>query len=227
MALMAGYSLIAIAIAAGFAYGYGFNSIYVADDSTATVTNLNQFPYLFRWVIAGFLVIMLLDILVAWALYYFFKPVNDPLSLLTAWLRLVYAPFLGIGLMNLTAVLRLSVNTPQAESLVMNSLNGFLDVWSLGLVVFGCHLALLGLLAFTSGWVPKGLGGLAIFAGLCYIGNNLANVVLPDYGQFKGTVEMVLGLPMALGELGLAVWLVVKGGRAKRDRFQPVSANVG
>ncbi len=30
-------------------------------------------------------------------------------------------------------------------------------------------------------------------------------------------LEMVLALPMALGELGLAIWLLMKGGREKHQ----------
>ncbi|GAA4462589.1 DUF4386 domain-containing protein [Nibrella saemangeumensis] len=224
MALVAGYSLVAMAIVAGFGYGYGFGSIYVAGDGAATVTNLNQSAYLFRWVIVAFLVIMLLDVVVAWALYYFFKPVDEALSLLTAWLRIIYAPFLGIALMNLLAVLPLLNDAAPAESLIMRSLNAFQDVWSLGLVVFGFHLTLLGYLALMSRFVPKVLAGLALFAGLCYFLSNLANLAVPDYGQYKGTVEMALSLPMALGELALAVWLLIKGGKTKQPRFQSASA---
>ncbi len=38
------------------------------------------------------------DLLIAWALYIFFRNLSRDLSLLTAWFRLVYTVFLGVGL---------------------------------------------------------------------------------------------------------------------------------
>lgn len=48
-----------------------------------------------------------LDIIVAWALYVFLKPINKSLSMLTAWLRIVYATILGSVLIHLINVLQI------------------------------------------------------------------------------------------------------------------------
>ena len=93
MGLVAGISLVIMAIVAGFAYGYIFQSIYIPFDQYTTLLNLKQFSFLFRLFIFLFLIVLILDIIVAWALYYFFKEDNESLSLLTAYLRLVYAGF--------------------------------------------------------------------------------------------------------------------------------------
>ena len=79
MALVTGFSLIAMALLAGFAYGYGFEAIYVTSDRTATLLNLNNSKLLFRWVIFSFVIILILDVVVDWALYIFFKQVNESL----------------------------------------------------------------------------------------------------------------------------------------------------
>lgn len=213
MALVAGLSLIAMAILAGFAYGYGFESIYVANDRTATLMNLNNSKSLLRWVIFSFVIILILDVVVAWALYIFFKQVNESLSLLSGWLRLVYSAFLGIALINLLFVLQLLNNEPHNQVFVMNSLRIFLDSWSLGLIVFGCHLFLLGYLIFKSDFIPKVFSILTLLASICYLFSSLANLLLTNYEQYKATVDLVLSLPMALGELGLAIWLIFKGGK--------------
>lgn len=215
MGLVAGISLVIMAIVAGFAYGYIFQNIYVPFEQSITLLNLKQFSFLFRLFIFLFLIVLILDIIVAWALYYFFKEDNEPLSLLTAYLRLVYAGLLGISFLSLIHVLQLREQSPNDASLIMIQLNTFLGMWSLGLIVFACHLLVLGYLIFTSGYIPKFIGALAIFAGLAYLSTNTANLLLPDYYLYKTKVEMILGLPMALGELVFAFWLIAKGEKSK------------
>ena len=213
MALVAGISLIAMAIAAGFGYGYVFQNIYVKGNMSETLLNLNKFEILFRFFLLSFVIVLILDVIVAWAFFYYFKEDNEHLSLLASLIRLVYAALLGISFLSLVNVLQLLKVFPQDGDSILNQLNTFLGMWSLGLIVFGLHLILLGYLCFTSGYIPKFIGGLAIFAGLCYILTNVANVVLPSYEYYQSTIEMFLSLPMALGELTLAVWLVIKGSK--------------
>ena len=213
MALVAGISLIAMAIAAGFGYGYAFQNIYVKGNMSETLLNLNKFEILFRFFLLSFVIVLILDVIVAWAFFYYFKEDNEHLSLLASLIRLVYAALLGISFLSLVNVLQLLKVFPQDGDSILNQLNTFLGMWSLGLIVFGLHLILLGYLCFTSGYIPKFIGGLAIFAGLCYILTNVANVVLPSYEYYQSTIEMFLSLPMALGELTLAVWLVIKGSK--------------
>ena len=95
----------------------------------------------------------------------------------------------------------------------MTHLDAFMAIWSFGLSIFGLHLGVLGYLVMKSGYVPKALGLLLLIAGLCYVGTSSAQLLLPSYGDYKTTVDMILGAPMALGELGLAVWLVIRGGK--------------
>jgi hypothetical protein len=213
MALVAGISLIVMAIAAGFGYGYAFQNIYVKGNMSETLLNLNKFEILFRFFLLSFVIVLVLDVIVAWAFYYYFKEDNEHLSLLASLIRLVYTALLGISFLSLVNVLQLLKFFPQDGDSILVQLNTFLGMWSLGLIVFGLHLILLGYLCFASGYIPKFIGGLAIFAGLCYTLTNVANVVFPSYENYQSTIEMFLSLPMALGELTLAVWLVIKGSK--------------
>lgn len=219
MALIAGFSFVAMAILAGFAYGYAFGSIYVASDGPATLVNLNNSELLFRFFILSFLIILILDVIVAWALYVFFKQVDKSLSMLSAWFRLLYCAIFGASFLNLLTVLPFVNNASQSEVFVINSLKGFLDMWSLGLIVLSFHLFLLGYLMLKAGFIPKVLGFITLFAAICYLMSNMANLLLANYEVYKGTVDLALSLPMALGELGLAIWLIVKGGKIKIKLF--------
>ena len=103
-ALVAGLGIVALAIVAGFAYGFVFQSFVVPGDATATANNIKASEMLFRIGFFSWLAILILDVLVAWALYIFLKPVHKSLSLLAAWLRLVYTAILGTALLNFVIV---------------------------------------------------------------------------------------------------------------------------
>jgi hypothetical protein len=81
--------------------------LIVPDDATKTVSNIIASEGLFRIGICCLLIVAILDIIVAWALYIFLKPVNKSLSLLTAWFRIVYATILVAVLIYLINVLQL------------------------------------------------------------------------------------------------------------------------
>lgn len=220
-AVVAGGALLLMAIAAMFAYGFVLGNLIVPEDASATANKIIASVMLFRIGICSFLVVLVCDVVVAWALYVFLKQVNKSLSLLTAWLRLVYATILGIALLNLVIVLLLLsgadyltvFKTDQLHAQVLLFLKAFNIEWAIGLVVFGFHLFLLGCLVFKSGYIPRILGVLLIIASLCYLITNFANLLLPSYENYKATIEPVLSVPMAIGELSLAFWLLFKGGK--------------
>lgn len=219
-ALIGGISILIMAIVAGFAYGFVLQSLIVPDNATLTANNIKSSMMLFRVGISGFLVVLICDVLAAWALHVFLKQVNEHLSLLAAWFRLVYSAILGVALLNFTFVVLLlndanglSVfETSQLNALATFFLKGFNNIWSIGLVVFGCHLYVLGYLVFKSGYIPKIFGVLLIIASLCYIINNFANLLVNNYEKYKATVELFFSLPMIAGELGFGLWLLFKGG---------------
>lgn len=211
-ALLAGLSLIAMAIAAGYAYGYVFNSLVVQDNPETTLENIRSSLDMFMGGFIGWIVILFLDILTAWGLYRFLKEVNPGLSLATAVVRLVYAFVLGTAILHLFTVMDLAKSTLPATQL-MNELKAFDSIWSQGLILFGVHLFGLGILTIQAKPIPNIIGGLLLIAGLCYSGIHLAKEVAPTYQDQIVTIEIVLSLPMALAELGFAFWLILKGGK--------------
>ncbi|MCB0635948.1 MAG: DUF4386 domain-containing protein [Lewinella sp.] len=216
-ALTAGISLLLIAVAAGFAYGYVHGNLIIPDDLSATVANLRASEFLFRFSIGVWLMILLLDVVAAWALYRYLAPVHQDLSLLTAWLRVVYAVFLAIAIIAYMVVLLL-LQKPIDETGAVSEqiglfLGAFSKAWSVGLIIFGAHLLLLGFLVWRSGFVPKWLAVLIVIAAFSYLLVHKGFLFFPDVAAVA-KVESILAIPMAIGELAFAVWLVVKGGKA-------------
>ena len=91
VALAAAISLLVMALLAPFARFGVLETLVVSTDAAATVENIIASEGLFRIAIAAFLIVIMLDVMVAWALYILLRPVNRTLALLTAWLRLAFA----------------------------------------------------------------------------------------------------------------------------------------
>jgi hypothetical protein len=84
--------------------------------------------------------------------------------------------------------------------------------FGIGLIFFGLACLLRGHLMATSGYFPKLLGRLIQLAGLCYLINSLALLLVPD---FAGLIFPAILLPAFVAELGLSLWMIVKGVNAE------------
>jgi preprotein translocase subunit Sss1 len=218
-ARVAGLGLLIMAILAFFANFFVFEKLIIPGDTVTTVNNIIANESLFRWGIIGFLIAIILDVLVAWALYIFLKPVNKNLALLAAWFRLVYAAIFGVALYNLLNVLQLLSGadylkvfaTDQLHAQVMLSIDAFRITWLVGLVLFGCHLLVLGYLVFKSGYMPRIIGILLIIAGFGYLIDSFAHFLLPNYSDYKTIFLMIVAIPGMIAEISLLFWLLFKG----------------
>jgi hypothetical protein len=217
-ALVAGLGLLAMTLPAIFANFFVIEGLVARGDAAATASNIAANQLLFRLGIGSFLLVAALDLVVAWALYVFFKPVNKSISLLAGWSRLVYTAILAIIVLNLVTVLRLlgnasyltAMGTEGLHAHVLLSAIGYLDGWAIGFVFFSFHLFFLGYLAYRSGFVPKIFGILVVLSSFAYLIDNVARLLLPSYANYAG-IFMILAVPAFLGEFLLAWWLVLKG----------------
>lgn len=87
-------ALFVLAIFANFAVKQGMID---PSDAEATVAAVREQESLFRVGLAAFVVVFLIDVAVAWALYVLFAPAGRTRSLLIAWFRVVYSVLLGVG----------------------------------------------------------------------------------------------------------------------------------
>jgi hypothetical protein len=154
-AAVAGLGLLVMAVLAGTMFA-AYENLVVSGDATKTARNIVDHELLFRTIICGFLIVAVLDVVVAWALYVFLSPANRSIALLSAWFRVVYAAVFAAALSNLLVAVRLltdadslkAFGTGQLNAQVMNSVNAFNDGWDAALVIFGLHLLVLGYLVF-------------------------------------------------------------------------------
>lgn len=215
-AIVAGFGLLLMAVAAMFATTV-HESLIVPGDAAATADNILANESQFRLAVFSLLFVIVLDVLVAWGLYVFLRPVNRNLSLLAAWFRVVYAAVFLVAILNLGHALRILLSagaltvleTGQLQAMALLSLNAFGDGWDLALALFGVHLILVGYLVFNARYMPKVLGALLVIAGFGYIFDAAAGFLFPSFG-----VEV--SLFTFIGELLLALWLVIKSVSAKQ-----------
>jgi hypothetical protein len=219
-ALSAGLGLLIMAIIAFFANFFALENLVVPEDAAKTVSNIMANEMLFRFGLIGFIIVLSCDVLVAWALYLFLKPVNQSLSLLAAVFRLVYTAIFGAALLNLANVLSLlsgaeAFTSEQLQIQVMMSLESFHNGWLIGLAFFGIHLLVLGYVVLKSSYVPKVLGVLLIAASLGYIIDSSAHFLLSNYADYETLFSLIVAVPGMIGELSLCFWLLLRGVRVQ------------
>ena len=224
-AIVAGVSILVMTIAAVVATDFVLGHLVVPGDAAATTGNIDASGMLFRAGVFSWIVVLICDVMAAWGLYVFLRPVNRSLSLIMAWVRLVYAAMLGAAVYNLVVVLLLvrgdysrvfGINHLQAQ--VMLHLDAFDSTWSIGLVVFGIHILLLGYLAFKSGYVPRIFGVLLVIASFGYFIINSINILYDGNENIKTIIGWIFIIPMVVGEVGLGLWLLIRGVKVRLER---------
>jgi len=192
----------------------------VQGDAATTASNFIANDLLLRISIVSWLVVLVADVVVAWALYIFLKPVNKSLSLLAAWFRLVFVAIFGVSLLNLFMVLQLSSGSDYLSVFRVGQLQAhmmlFLGAFDYGVeiswVFFGLHIFIIGYLIFKSSYIPRIFGILLIVASIGYQINSFANVLLPNVANYEATLFIVtVAVPAIISELLLTLWLLLRG----------------
>jgi hypothetical protein len=211
-AIVAGLGLLIMAILAPIANFGILPKLVIQGDAITTAKNILDSMTLFRQAICFFLIVAILDIIVAWALYIVFKPINKDVSAFAALLRIVYAGMFAISVNNLVNVTHLLSGTqylnaiapPQLCADVMISLDSFQSGWNIGMIIFGLYLLLLGYLIFKSCYFPKFLGILVFIASLGYLTDSFGKIISSDY-------KLTIASFTFIGEVLLIFWLFGKG----------------
>jgi len=197
LAIIAGISYLIIFFAAVFANFLVLESIL--DDPLAAIGG-NQL--LVRFGIMAFMITVVFDVVVAWALYELYK--ENSLTVLSTLFRMMHAAIMGVAVFALPVAMASS--TAQE---ILKQVEIFNTIWLIGLFFFGIHLFLLGN-------ILKKPGIIAIFlmiAGIMYMVDTTAHFLLENYQTYASLFLALVAIPSIIGELSLAVWLLVKGGK--------------
>ena len=188
VALIAALGLLGMAALAPLALFGVLNTLVDTGNPTATVANIVESEGTFRLAIAAFLVVTMLDVVVAWAVYVLLRPVNATIAMLVGFLRLAATAAFLPALANLLDVAQLlggpvASTLPAAvfEAQVMSSIASFHSGWDLELAVFGLHLLGVGTLIYKSVQFPRFLGVLVVIAGVGYLADTFTRILVPDF----------------------------------------------
>ena len=223
VALAIGFGLLLMAILAPFAQFGVLKTLIVPADAAATTSNIAASLGLFQAAIVAFLIVAILDVVVAWGFYVLLRPVNEGLARLVGSLRVVYAAVFAFALVNLLDAAGLvhsatgaALQSAQLQAQVPASVAAFDTGWHIALGIFGLHLVGLGALLFRFA-APRLLAILVVLAGIGYLADSLGTVFVPGYGLTISTFTFV-------GEALLIFWLFWRAARGLRSSEAVVAA---
>jgi hypothetical protein len=171
----------------------------------------------FRWGLVAALGSALLFVLTAWALYVLLRPVDEPLALLLLVLNAVgvavqcasYLPLLTVLAQGDNAVDVDALTRAQLDALALLSVTTYRVGFVMAQVFFSAWLFPLGWLVLRSGFLPRFLGWLLLLDGVAVVIWFLQVFLAPGHPAISYPSWAV----SFIAELGLALWLLVKGVR--------------
>ncbi len=196
-ALIAGGSYWIIFFAAIFANFFVLESLKINPLET-----VQQSHALVSAGIMAFMITVVFDVIVAWALYELYK--GDSLSVLSALFRMMHAIIMGVAIFALPVVFTLN-----NDEEILKQVDTFNTIWLIGLFFFGIHILLLGKIIGR----PKIIAFFLIIAGIMYMVDTTAHFVLPNYETYASIFLAIVAIPSILGEMSFATWLLIKGGK--------------
>ncbi len=193
----------------------------IVRDAGQTAANIAESETLFRLGIAGDLLVYATVIGLVWGIYVILQPINREVALLGAFLRLVENAILAGTTLTAFIALRLLSGVAYLEPFEPAQLQAlarlFLGVYGIGLsigfVFLGFGSAVFSYVWLQSRYIPRALAGWGIFASLLLAIVSLATMVFPG---LYGVLGMSYMLPMGIYEIGLGLWLLIKGLQAPR-----------
>lgn len=216
-----GYLVIfALAILANF---IALEPIATSGDIAGTAAGIASNEPIYRAAVAAFILVLIADVIVGWALFVVLRPADASLSLLVLLFRLVYTiAHVGVVL-GLASALRFATETylaaamePHAAALAYQHFTGHGAGFAITLIFFGVHLLLLGTLINRAGYIPKAIGWLLLPSGIAYLVDGFGRILIGSYGPNADLMTILIFVPALVGEGSLMLWLIARGVDTRR-----------
>ncbi len=209
-------SLITMAVIVASNFGIT-ERLVVAGNAAETARNILAHQTLFRLSIASDLFYATGVIVLLTALFVILKPVSRGLALLGAFFRLVYASMWIVIALNCFLALRILVGADYLRVFEVDQLQAWarlyqgssFDVYYVGLLFYALASTVCGYLWLKSNYVPKALAVFGLLSSAWCVVCTFAFIISPSFAR---TVNLWwFDSPMAVFELGLALWLLFMG----------------
>jgi uncharacterized protein DUF4386 len=193
------------------------NPLILPRNAADTARNILAHQTQFRLALTCFIAYGIGTIVLLTALYVVLAPVNRGLALAGALFRLVFAMLWLIAPLNSLAALRLlgdasylKVFEPdRLQALARVQLAGSFDDYYVGLPFFGLAATICAWLWLKSNYIPKGLSIFGVIGSAWCVLCAVVYLIFPSFNKIVN--DYVFDSPMALFELALSVWLLIKG----------------
>lgn len=197
LSIIGGISYLIIFFAAIFA-----NFIVLESIQKEPLSAIYENQLLLRFGIIAFLITVVFDVVVAWVLYELYR--DNILSGLSTLFRMMHAAIMGVSIYALFHSLS-AIN----EDEVLKQVEIFNIIWLIGLFFFGIHLMLLSRILKQ----PRLITIFLFIAGIMYVIDTGAHFLLSNYNEYKSLFLSLVAIPSIIGEMSLALWLLIKGGK--------------
>ena len=195
---------------------YVRRQLIVPGEAVQTALNIVAFGPLFRRSIVTDLLTVAGVIILVWALYVILKPINTHVVVLAAFFRLAENVIFAVACLNSFLALRLLRGTSYLQAFETTQLQVLARVFvgaqgaglSIAFVFLGLGSAVFSYLWLKSGYIPRAIAVWGIFSSLVLTIVGLIIMIFPDVGAAIGLTYMA---PMFIYEVGLGLWLLVKG----------------
>jgi hypothetical protein len=198
--------------------------LVVPRSAVDTARNILGHQTQFRFALACFIKYDIGGIVLLTALYVILAPVNRGLALAGALFRLVFvmlwlvAPLNSLGalrLLNDTSYLQI-LEPERLQALARAQIAASFDDYYVGLPFFGLAATVCAWLWLKSGYIPKGLSIFGVIASGWCVFCAFVYLIFPDFNKIVN--DYIFDSPMALFELVVSFWLLIKG-------LKPVASN--
>lgn len=215
-ARVAGLLYLLASLPGAFSLLYVPSRFIVSGDAASTAHKIVGSEFLFRLGILSELTGFIGFIFVVRALYRLLVGVSKAHASLMVTLMLISIPISLVNVLNETAALTLirgadflSVfDKPQRDALAMLFLHLHFDGFLVAQIFWGLWLIPFGVLVYKSGFLPRILGVLLIFACFGYLANTLVG-----FGVLPSDLASWVAGQLTIGELPIIVWLVTVGAK--------------
>jgi hypothetical protein len=230
LARFVGLAYLGIAVLAFYAK-FGILDPLLVGSPATVFKQLQDAEASFRLATAAFLLMLVLDAIVAIGLFVLLRSAGPALALFALATHLTYTIVHAVGVVSLATIPALLSEPPGAAAVVVGAqLEIHAQSFMLGLAFFGLHLCAAGVLVWRAPWFPTVFGVLLIGAGIGYLVDTLVAISLVESASIRRVTELWVIVVAIAGEMGFALWLLIRGVPARlwpssKDRLavHPVS----
>ncbi len=190
------------------------NPLVVSGNAAATAQNIVAHQTQLRITVVCFLTYTLGVVVLLTALYVIFKPINLGLALAGALFRFVFALLWLLAPLNLLGALRLLSNANYLQVFEPDRLQALVDDYYVGLPFFGLAATVCAWLWLKSNYIPKGLAIFGVISSAWCVLCAFVFLIFPNFNKIVN--DYVFDTPMAIFELVVSLWLLVKGLQSSR-----------